>query len=138
MCVCVCALVIQLCLTLCDPMDCSLPGSFVHGILQARLLKWVAISFTRVSSRPRDWTWVSHIVGRLFYTPIKVKKKKSCPQKQKQYVSGSKIIIFVEPRIESSDVQYPFNPNVSSLPFIWNQALKYPVKIIYKPHLKTL
>ena len=52
-CVC-CVLVTQLCLTLCDPMDCSLPGSFVHGILQARILEWVAISFSRGSSQPRD------------------------------------------------------------------------------------
>ena len=37
----------QLCLTLCDPMDCSLPGFFVHGIFQARVLEWVAISFSR-------------------------------------------------------------------------------------------
>ena len=43
----VCVLVAQSCLTLCDPMDCSLPGSFVHGILQARLLEWVAISFPK-------------------------------------------------------------------------------------------
>ena len=43
--VCVYVLVAQLCLTLCDPMDCSPPGSFVHGILQARILEWVAISF---------------------------------------------------------------------------------------------
>ena len=43
----------QLCLTLCDPMECSLPGSSVHGILQARILEWVAISFSRESSRPR-------------------------------------------------------------------------------------
>ena len=46
--------VAQLCPTLCDPMDCSLPGFSVHGILQARLLEWVAISFSRGSSRPRD------------------------------------------------------------------------------------
>ena len=39
---------------LCDPMDCSLPGSFVHGIFQARVLEWVAISFSRGSSQPRD------------------------------------------------------------------------------------
>ena len=39
-----------LCLTLCDPMDCSLPGSSVHGIFQARILEWVAISFSRRSS----------------------------------------------------------------------------------------
>ena len=41
-------------LTLCDPMDCSPPGSSVHGILQARILEWVAISFSRGSSQPRD------------------------------------------------------------------------------------
>ena len=41
------------CLTLCDPMDCSLPGSSVHGIFQARILEWVAISFSRGSSQPR-------------------------------------------------------------------------------------
>ena len=58
--------VAQLCPTLCNPLDCSLPGSSVHGILQARILEWVAISFSRGSSRPRDRTRVSHIVGRRF------------------------------------------------------------------------
>ena len=53
-------------LTLCDPMDCSLPGSSIHGILQARRLEWVAISFSRGSSWPRDRTWVSRIAGRHF------------------------------------------------------------------------
>ena len=48
------AKLLQLCLTLCDPMDCSPPDSSVHGILQARILKWVAISSSRVSSQPRD------------------------------------------------------------------------------------
>ena len=56
----------QLCPTLCDPMDCSPPGSSVRGIFQARVLEWVAISFSRGSSRPRDLTWVFHIVGRRF------------------------------------------------------------------------
>ena len=46
--------VVQLCLTLCDPMDCSLLGSSVHGILQNRILEWVAIPFSRGSSQPRD------------------------------------------------------------------------------------
>ena len=50
----------------CDPMDCSSPGSSVHGILQARIVEWVAISFSRGSSRPRDRTQVSHIAGRCF------------------------------------------------------------------------
>ena len=45
---------LQSCPTLCDPMDCSLPGSSVHGTLQARTLEWVAISSSRGSSRPRD------------------------------------------------------------------------------------
>ena len=52
-------LIVQSCPTLCDPfMDSSTPGSSVHGISQARLLAWVAISFPRGSSPPRDWTWV--------------------------------------------------------------------------------
>ena len=55
--------VAQSCPTLCDPMDCSLPGSSLHGILQARVLEWVAISFSRGSSRPKDRTRVSHIPG---------------------------------------------------------------------------
>ena len=59
--------VAQPCLTVCFPMDCSLPGSSVHGIFQARVLEWVAIYFSRGSSQPRDLTWVSHIVGRCFY-----------------------------------------------------------------------
>ena len=56
--------VAQLCLTLCDPMDCNLPVFSVHGIFQARILDWVAISFSKRSSWPRDWTWVSHTAGR--------------------------------------------------------------------------
>ena len=50
----------------CDPMDCSLPGSSVHEILQTRIQEWVAIPFSRRSSQPRDWTQVSHIVGKFF------------------------------------------------------------------------
>ena len=56
--------VAQSCRTLCDSMDCSLPRSSVHGIFQARVLEWVAISFSRGSSRPRDWT--RGIAGRCF------------------------------------------------------------------------
>ena len=51
---------------LCDTVDCSPPGSPVHGILQARVLEWVAISFSRGSSQPRDQTQVSCIAGRCF------------------------------------------------------------------------
>ena len=61
-----CLLVVQLCPTVCDPIDCSLPGSSVHGILQARILEWIAIPFSKASSHLRDWTWVSYIAGRFF------------------------------------------------------------------------
>jgi hypothetical protein len=58
--------VTQWCLTCCDPVDCKLPGSSIHGISQSRVLEWVAISFSRASSRPRDRTLVSCIAGRRF------------------------------------------------------------------------
>ena len=54
------------CLTLCDPMDCSLPGSSVHGIFQAGTLEWVAMPFSRGSSQPTDWSQFSHTAGRFF------------------------------------------------------------------------
>ena len=59
-------LIAQSCLDLCNPMDCSPPGSSVHEILQARIPEWVAISFSRGSSQPRDQTRVSRVAGRLF------------------------------------------------------------------------
>ena len=58
----------QLCPTLWDPMDCSLWGSSIHGIFQARVLEWVAISFSRRSSPPRDRSRVFHILSRCFYS----------------------------------------------------------------------
>ena len=61
-----CGLVIQSCPALCNPMDCGPLGSSVHGIFQARILEWIAISFFRASSRPRERTWVSCIEGRLY------------------------------------------------------------------------
>ena len=59
-------LVAQLCPTLCDPINCSLPGSSVHGIFQARILEWVAIPLPKRSSQHRDWTQVSCITSRFF------------------------------------------------------------------------
>ena len=62
------AKLLQLCLTLCNLMDWSLPGFSVHGILQARILEWVAISFSKGSSWPRDWTHIS-CTGRWILYP---------------------------------------------------------------------
>ena len=63
---CVC-LVAQSCLTLWDPMDCSLPVFSVHGIILAGILEWVAIFFSRGSSQPRDWTCISCIGRQILY-----------------------------------------------------------------------
>ena len=63
-----CCYITKSCPNLCDPMDCSPPSSFVHGIFQARILEWVVISFFRGSSRPRDWTHVSCLAGGFFTT----------------------------------------------------------------------
>ena len=59
-------LVTQSCPTLCDPMDCSLPGFSVNGILRTRILEWVAMPFSRESSQPRARTQVSRIAGGFF------------------------------------------------------------------------
>ena len=59
--VCVCVLITQLGLTLYNPMDCNLPGFSVHEILQARILEWVASSFSSGFSWPRDWTQVQSL-----------------------------------------------------------------------------
>ena len=56
----------QWCPTVCNPKDCSPPGSSVHGIFQARILEWVAISYSRGSSWPRNWIPVSCIAGKIF------------------------------------------------------------------------
>ena len=75
-CVCLCGhahvhVPVQSCPTLCDPMDCNPPGSSIRGILQARILEWVTISFSRGSFRPRDQTPISYIscIGRQVLYP---------------------------------------------------------------------
>ena len=73
LCCAVLCLVTQSCLTLCDPMDCSPPGSPVQGVYQARILEWVAMPSSRGSSWPRDWNQVSYVscIGRwVFFLPL--------------------------------------------------------------------
>ena len=91
-------LTIQLCLTLCDPMDGSLPGSSVHGILQARILEWLAIPFSKGSSWPRGRTRVLCIAGRFFtvWAKGKIKCSKYLRRGTKCYVE------FTNPTFENS------------------------------------
>ena len=65
-CVCVCVCVLVSHVQLCDPMNCSPLGSSIHGILQARILEWITISFSRESFQPRDQTRISCIASRFF------------------------------------------------------------------------
>ena len=72
--------VAQLCLTFCDPMDCSLPNSSVHRVLHARILEWVAIPFSRGSSQPRDQTQILYLLshhGRPRPSPVLLLSKET-------------------------------------------------------------
>ena len=76
---------------LCDPMDCSLPGFSIHGIFQERVLEWVAITFSRGFSWPRDWTQVSCIAGRCFTiwaTKETLRKLKTIQKKWRAHALG--------------------------------------------------
>ena len=91
-------LVTQSCLTLCDPTDCSLPGSSVNGILQARILEWVAVPSSRGSSQPRDWTQVFHNAGR--FSPRWATREVHKSNKQKRaLISATKWKAFIEKRV---------------------------------------
>ena len=77
-CVCVCVLIAQSCPALCNSMDCGLSGSSIHGILQARVLEWVAIPVFRGSSQPKDWTQFSCFAGRFFTVWVTGEAQFSC------------------------------------------------------------
>ena len=102
--------VTQSCLTLCDPMDCSPPGSSVHGILQARILEWVAISFSRRSSQSRDRTCVSCIAGRFFTTEP--------PGKPQQIYRQ-----LCNPHSQASTPSHPGTPSLQAVQFSSVQSL---------------
>ena len=96
---------VKLCLTLCDPIGCSLPGSSVHGILQARVLEWVAISFSRGSSWPRDRTQVSHVVGRCF--TIWATRENCSHEIKRHLLLGRKVMINLHSTLKSRDITLP-------------------------------
>ena len=105
--------VTQLCPTLCDPMDCSPPGSSVRGILQAKTLEWVVIPFSRGSSWPRDWTQVSCIAGRFFisWATREVPKLLSVSSVQ----SLSRVWLFATPWITARQASLSITSSRSSL-----------------------
>ena len=111
-------LVAQLYPTLCNPMAYSPPGSSVRGILQARTLEWVAIPFSRGSSQPRAWTWVSCIAGRFLTTESWGKPGMLysllviCPILPLQWENGEYILI----GSKSTQVTRGLSPSLSS----WN------------------
>ena len=84
-------------------MDCSPPDSSVHGILQARILEWVAIPFSRGSSQPRDQTWVSCIAGR-FFTNWATRKAIYIYTKRANNHDG--VITYLEPDILECEVKW--------------------------------
>ena len=88
-------LVVKLCPTLCSPMGCSLLCSSAHGISQARILGWVAISFSRASSQPRDQTQVSCLADRFFTTEPSGKLPNRVIEPPKGFYQGEYLIVFV-------------------------------------------
>ena len=93
---------LQLCPTLCDPVDCGPPGSSIHGVLQARILVWVAMPSFRGSFQPKDWTHVSFVAGRLFTTESLGTPKlvSYTPQNQMDNHRGGREGIQLEPGCE--------------------------------------
>ena len=97
----------QLCQTLCDPMDCSPPGSSVHVILQARMLEWVAMPSSRVSSQRWDWTCVSWIAGRFFTSWV-----------TKEYMEYMVLYKYILKRSPGLDKKLNLNPTLFLASFV--------------------
>ena len=124
--VCVCAKLLQSCPTLCDPMDYSLPGFSVRGILQAKTLKWVAMPSSRGSSQSMYKTWISSVSSiqlgsvqlshvQLFATPWTVASQASCPSPSpRAYSNSCPSCWWCHPTILSS--VFPFSSCLQSLP----------------------
>ena len=140
-------LVAQSCPTLCNPMNCSPSGSSVHGILQARILEWVAIPFSRESSWPRNWTQVLCTVGWFFSVWATREAQLSWNQASKHLLRQQ---IYLESdmseRITSLGIheigQGPLqkwnSPNGTTFSDIKQKRLKTVTKMPYKIHMSFL
>ena len=123
---------------LCDPRDCSPPGSSVHGVSQVRTLEWVAISFSRRSSRPRDWTRVCCIDRKVLYHWATKKALSRLPCRQisfwwvysnvEQFINTSTWLFFVQHAyvlfllLLCSINSYLIYPIAAVALFLWNEA----------------
>ena len=118
-------LVAQLCPSLCGPMNYSPLGSSIHGILQARRLEWVAIPFSRRSSRPRCQTWVSCLADRCFaiwatrelmtYYLLFIIFILTVYRNKQTFLMGKNVLILMVPILINKDV---FEPNYNDLKFM--------------------
>ena len=104
-------LVAQSCPILCDPMDCSWPESSVHGIIQARILKWVTTSFSRGTSQHRDRTWVSCIASR-FFTVWATRETLPSPTPHNNWTLRAQLARQIHYLVEES---FPYNHIISFL-----------------------
>ena len=118
--------VAQSCPTLCDCMDCSLSGSSAHGILQARILEWVAISFSRGSSQPRDRTWISCTTGRLF-TIWATREALEKVRVDLKNPNRSRIVYIAKPRLQVDNL---INVYFLMLVLITNEVLQNWISLI--------
>ena len=107
-----CCSVVKFCPTLCNPMDCSLLCSSVHGISQARILEWVAISFSKASSQTRDQTQISCLADGFFTTEPPGKLPNRVIEAPKGFYQGEYLIVLVFWDINSGIINWRL--------FTWN------------------
>ena len=100
-------------------MDCSPPGSSVYGIFQARILEWIAISFSRVSSRPRDWTWVSCTAGR-FFTIWAMREEWEGPNSTQGFEDGERVHNLRNMAVPEAKTDPPVDTNMEAGPQSYN------------------
>ena len=123
--------VTQSCLSLWNPMDCNLPVSSVHGILQARVLEWIAMPFSRALFQPRDWTLVSCITSRFF--TIWAPREGPRPWWFRLCVCGGGggpswvLLVVKNPSASAGDMRPGFDPWVRKFPWrrAWGNPLQY-------------
>ena len=130
-------LVAKLCPTFATPWTGNLPGSSVHGILQERILEWVAISFLREFSRPRNQTQVSYIAGR-FFTDWATKEARNSIKVAELHTfkRASQVALVVKnpPASTGDNKKHGFNPWVGKIP--WRRAWQpTPVFLPWESHL---